>query len=63
MYRHRIHAQIRFGHFNDYLALSEQLNELARSRLGRVHVLVAHGRNRERVRDRDRLSGSRDVPA
>ncbi len=32
MYRHRIHAQIRFGHFNDYLALSEQLNELARSR-------------------------------
>ncbi len=32
MYRHRIHAQIHFGHFNDYLALAEQLNELARSR-------------------------------
>ena len=32
MYRHRVHVQIRYGHFSDYLALAEQLNELARSR-------------------------------
>ena len=32
MYRHRIHVQVRYGHFNDYLAIAEQLNELAQSR-------------------------------
>lgn len=32
MFRHRLHVHIHYGHFNDYLALAEQLNELARSR-------------------------------
>ena len=32
MYRHRVYVQDRYGHFKEYLALAEQLNELARSR-------------------------------
>ena len=32
MFRHRLHVHIRYGHFKDYLALAEELNELGRSR-------------------------------
>ena len=32
MYRHRVHVHVRYGHFAQYLAIAEELNELARSR-------------------------------
>ena len=52
MYRHRLHLQLRYGHFAQYLAMAEESNELARSRgwaeatfwaptFGRNNLLVA----------------------
>lgn len=32
MFRYRFYVQVRYGHFREYLALAEQLNELGRSR-------------------------------
>jgi hypothetical protein len=32
MYRHRLHLQLRYGHFAQYLTIAEELNELARAR-------------------------------
>lgn len=32
MYRYRFRVQVRYGHFKDYLAQQEQLNELAKGR-------------------------------
>ena len=32
MYRFRIYVQVRYGHFREYLAQQEALNELAKSR-------------------------------
>jgi hypothetical protein len=32
VHRFRVHVQIRYGHFKEYLEVCEQLNELARSR-------------------------------
>jgi antibiotic biosynthesis monooxygenase (ABM) superfamily enzyme len=32
MVRHRIRLQVRYGHFKEYLELSDKLNELARAR-------------------------------